>query len=367
MLGFEEYISETEIVLKEHREYEMLKNMKWYFIELPKFRNAKVDMDDKLNQWLAFIDDYKGERARMAEEKNEVIKKARVEMNYLTGEEAERRLQWLREKWEMDYNSDMGQARREGMKLGLEEGREKGLKEGSLNIIASRPRVGKTTLVSNIATFVSNQNIPVAIFSLEISKEMLLKNIIASIALVDINKLNTGKLNEDDLNKVKESKKSLEKKEIYIDDTPKMSIAEIREKSRKLKLEKNIGLIVIDYLQLIDTTSNDEQGRTEIMTNLKRLAKELNIPILVVSQLKSKVEQREDKKLYLTDLSKCIVQYADVIMFMNMDEEDDYVRKITIAKNTYGRIGEIELLFIAKWLKFANLEKWGDKFDKYWI
>lgn len=114
MLGFEEYISETEIVLKEHREYEMLKNMKWYFIELPKFRNSQVDMDDKLNQWLAFIDDYKGERAKMAEEKNDVIKKAKVEMNYLTGEEAERRLQWLREKWEMDYNSDMGQARREG-------------------------------------------------------------------------------------------------------------------------------------------------------------------------------------------------------------------------------------------------------------
>ena len=114
MLGFEEYISETEIVLKEHREYEMLKNMKWYFIEIPKFRNSQVDMDDKLNQWLAFIDDYKGERAKMAEEKNDVIKKAKVEMNYLTGEEAERRLQWLREKWEMDYNSDMGQARREG-------------------------------------------------------------------------------------------------------------------------------------------------------------------------------------------------------------------------------------------------------------
>lgn len=121
MLGFEEYISETEIVLKEHRDYEMLKNMKWYFIELPKFRNAQVDMNDKLNQWLAFIDDYKGERAKMAEEKNDVIKKAKVEMNYLTGEEAERRLQWLREKWEMDYNSDMGQAKREGMKEGRQQ------------------------------------------------------------------------------------------------------------------------------------------------------------------------------------------------------------------------------------------------------
>ena len=148
------------------------------------------------------------------------------------------------------------------------------------------------------------------------------------------------------------------RKEKYIYDTPKMSIAEIMEKSRKLKLEKNIGLIVIDYLQLIDTAS-DEQGRTEIMSNLKRLAKELNIPILVVSQLNSKVEQREDKELYLTDLKKCIVQYADVIMFMNMDEEDDHIRKITIAKNKYGRIDKIELLFIPKWLKFVNLEKWG--------
>lgn len=241
----------------------------------------------------------------------------------------------------------------------------KGLKEGSLNIIASRPGLGKTTLASNIATFVAYQDIPVAIFNLELSKEKLLNNITASTALVDINKLNTGKLNENDLNKVKESKKTLEKKEIYIDDTPKMSIAEIMEKSRKLKLEKNIGLIVIDYLQLIDTTSNDEQQKTEIMINLKRLAKELNIPILVVSQLKSKVEQREDKELYLTDLSKCIVQYADVIMFM--DEENNNVRKITIAKNKYGMIGEIELLFTTKWLKFANLEKMGDKCDKYWI
>lgn len=233
----------------------------------------------------------------------------------------------------------------------------KGLKEYSLNIIASRPRVGKTTLVSNIATFVSNQNIPVAIFSLEISKEMLLKNIIASIALVDINKLNTGNLNEDDLNKVKESKEIFEEKEIFIDDTHKISLAEIMEKSRKLKFEKNIGLIVIDYLQLVDTISNDEQGRTEIMSNLKILAKGLNIPILAVSQLSSKVEQREDKELYLTDLKKCIVQYADVIMFMNMTEEDDHIRKITIAKNKYGRIDEIKLLFIPKWLKFVNLEK----------
>ncbi len=177
MLGFEEYISETEIVLKEHRDYEMLKNMKWYFIELPKFRNAKVDMDDKLNQWLAFIDDYKGERARMAEEKNEVIKKARVEMNYLTGEEAERRLQWLREKWEMDYNSDMGQARREGMKLGLEEGREKGLKEGRKEGLKEGRKEGRKEGKEEVIKKMLKANMPIEQISelTEINREEIEK------------------------------------------------------------------------------------------------------------------------------------------------------------------------------------------------
>ena len=243
----------------------------------------------------------------------------------------------------------------------------KGLKKSSLYIIASRPGLGKTTLALNIATFVAYQNIPVEIFSLEISKERLLKNLIASTALVDIGKINTGSLSEEDISKIKESRKVIENKEIYIDDTPKISIEEIRKKSRKLKLEKNIGSIVIDDLKLKDKTSDTEQGRAEIITNLKILAKELNIPILVVSQLKSKVEQREGSKIYLTDLNKCIVQYADVIMLMNMDEEDEHVRKITIAKNTYGGIGEIKLLFITKWFKYTNLERRRDKFDKYWI
>ena len=243
----------------------------------------------------------------------------------------------------------------------------KGLKKSSLYIIASRPGLGKTTLALNIATFVAYQNIPVEIFSLEISKERLLKNLIASTALVDIGKINTGSLRKKDINKNKKRRKEIKNKKIYIDDTPKISIEEIRKKSRKLKLEKNIGLIVIDYLQLIDKTSDNEQGRAEIITNLKILAKELNIPILVVSQLKSKVEQREGSKIYLTDLNKCIVQYADVIMLMNMDEEDEHVRKITIAKNTYGGIGEIKLLFITKWFKYTNLERRRDKFDKYWI
>ena len=116
MLGFEEYVSETAIVLEKHREYEVLKGIKWYFIELPKFRKSNPDMEEKLNQWLAFIDDYDKEMIKMAEKKNETIEKAKIEMNYLTGDAEVRRLAELREKWEMDYNSGMAYAKEEGIK-----------------------------------------------------------------------------------------------------------------------------------------------------------------------------------------------------------------------------------------------------------
>jgi len=116
MLGFDEYISETVTVLDKHREYEVIKGIKWYFIELPKFRKINPDMNEKLNQWLAFIDDYDRGLIEMAEEKNKTIEKARVEMNYLTGDEEVRRLAELREKWEMDYNSGIGRAKREAIK-----------------------------------------------------------------------------------------------------------------------------------------------------------------------------------------------------------------------------------------------------------
>lgn len=118
MLGFEEYISKTAIVLENHREYEVLKGIKWYFIELPKFRRGNPDMNEKINQWVAFMDNYDRGLVEMAEEKNETLKKARIEMNYLTGNEEVRRLAELQEKWEMDYKS----VRRAGKEEGKEEG-----------------------------------------------------------------------------------------------------------------------------------------------------------------------------------------------------------------------------------------------------
>ena len=129
MLGFEQYISKTAIVIDNHREYEVLKGIKWYFIELPKFRRANPNMDEKLNQWIAFIDNYDRGLIKMAEEKNQTLKKARVEMNYLTGDEEVRRLAELREKWEMDYKSAQKAEREEGLKIGKKQGIREGKKE----------------------------------------------------------------------------------------------------------------------------------------------------------------------------------------------------------------------------------------------
>lgn len=129
MLGFDEYISETAVVLDKHREYEVLKGIKWYFIELPKFRKQNPDMNEKINQWLAFIDDYDRRLVEMAEEKNETLKKARLQISYLTGDEEAKRMQWLEEKWEMDRASEIWYERNEARKEAREEIRKEVAKE----------------------------------------------------------------------------------------------------------------------------------------------------------------------------------------------------------------------------------------------
>ena len=142
ILPYDEYISETVIVLDKHREYEMLKGIKWYFIELPKFRRSNPDMNEKLNQWLAIIDDNDRGRIKMAEEKNDTLKKARVEMNYLTGDEEVRRLAELREKWEMDRVSAINYATKKGEERGEKRGEERGKKQGKREIAKEMKRKG---------------------------------------------------------------------------------------------------------------------------------------------------------------------------------------------------------------------------------
>lgn len=145
MLDFDEYISESVIVLDDHRDFELIKELKWYFIELPKFRKKRPDMDEKINQWLSFIDDYDKELVKMAEKKNKTLEKARMEMNYLTGDAAVRRLAELREKWDMDYNSGINYAKNEGLKEGLDKGIQKEKKEIVLKML--KKKLPKSTII----------------------------------------------------------------------------------------------------------------------------------------------------------------------------------------------------------------------------
>ena len=202
--------------------------------------------------------------------------------------------------------------------------RTAGLHGSEFILIAARPAMGKSAFVLNIAANAAlKANIPVAIFSLEMSKEQMVNRILCSEAMVDSNKVRTGKLDEEDWAKLAEAIGPLSETGIYIDDTPGISITEIRAKCRKLKLEKDIGLVIIDYLQLVQGSSRRAQGSreqeiAEISRSLKILAKELDVPVIALSQLSRAVEQRPDHRPMLSDLreSGSIEQDADIVMFL---------------------------------------------------
>ena len=211
--------------------------------------------------------------------------------------------------------------------------------------------------------------VPVAVFSLEMSKDQLVNRILCSEAMVDSNKVRTGKLEENDWTKLAESIGPLSEAEIYIDDTPGISVTEIRAKCRKLKLEKNIGMVVIDYLQLVQGSNkrngSREQEISEISRSLKILAKELNVPVIALSQLSRAAEQRPDHRPMLSDLreSGAIEQDADIVMFLyrddyyNEDSEKKDIAEVIIAKHRGGSTGTVELLWLGSYTKFVNLEK----------
>ena len=245
-----------------------------------------------------------------------------------------------------------------------------GFHGSDLVLIAARPAMGKTAFALNIATNAAvRANVPVAIFSLEMSKEQLVNRILCSEAMVDSNKVRTGKLEEDDWTKLAGSIGPLSEAEIYIDDTPGISITEIRAKCRKLKLEKNIGLVVIDYLQLVQGSNkrngSREQEISEISRSLKILAKEIGVPVIALSQLSRAAEQRPDHRPMLSDLreSGAIEQDADIVMFLyrddyyNKDSEKKDIAEVIIAKHRGGSTGTVELLWLGSYTKFVNLEK----------
>lgn len=245
-----------------------------------------------------------------------------------------------------------------------------GFHGSDLVLIAARPAMGKSAFALNIATNAAvRANVPVVIFSLEMSKEQMVNRILCSEAMVDSNKVRTGKLEEDDWTKLAGSIGPLSDSEIYIDDTPGISVSEIRAKCRKLKLEKNIGMVVIDYLQLVQGSNkrngSREQEISEISRSLKILAKELNVPVIALSQLSRAVEQRPDHRPMLSDLreSGAIEQDADIVMFLyrddyyNKESEKKDIAEVIIAKHRGGSLGTVELLWLGSYTKFVNLEK----------
>ncbi len=247
--------------------------------------------------------------------------------------------------------------------------RTAGMQPSDLILIAARPSMGKTAFVLNIAQHAAfKQNKTVAIFSLEMSKEQLVNRMFSLESSVDAQNLRTGQLNDEEWDKLIESAGVIGRSNLFIDDTPGITVAELRTKCRKLKLEHNLSMIIIDYLQLMSGSGRSEsrqQEISEISRSLKGIARELHVPVLALSQLSRAVEQRPDKRPMMSDLreSGAIEQDADVIMFIyrddyyNHDTEKKDVAEVIIAKQRNGPIGTVELAWLPRFTKFANMKK----------
>ena len=246
-----------------------------------------------------------------------------------------------------------------------------GLQPSDLVLVAARPSMGKTAFVLNIAQYVAfKKEKGVAIFSLEMSKEQLVNRLFALESQVDSQALRTGNLKDSDWEKLIEGAGIIGRSNMVIDDTPGISVSELRSKCRKYKLELDIQLIIIDYLQLMSGSAGGrsesrQQEISEISRSLKDLARELNVPVVALSQLSRAVESRPDKRPMLSDLreSGAIEQDADVVMFIyrdeyyNKDSEKKKQAEIIIAKQRNGPIGTVDLAWLADYTKFANLSR----------
>ena len=245
-----------------------------------------------------------------------------------------------------------------------------GFQESNLIILAARPALGKTSFALNITANIAIKNKqPVGFFSLEMSKEELVDRLLVGTADIDAWRLKTGKLSDDDYQKITEAMGELSDAPIFIDDTPGISILEMRAKARKLKAQNDLKLLIVDYLQLADAGRRFDSRVQEvsfISQGLKNLARELRIPVLAISQLSRAVEQRGTKKPQLSDLreSGSIEQDADIVLFLYQEEEaedllDQNKRlvKVLIAKHRNGPTGEIDLMFRGDRVKFYSVEK----------
>ena len=244
-----------------------------------------------------------------------------------------------------------------------------GLQPSDLILVAARPSMGKTALVLNIAQYVAfHEDMATAIFSLEMSKEQLVNRLFSLESRVDAQLLRSGNLSDADWEKLIEGAGIIGKSHLIIDDTPGISISELRSKCRKYKLEHDLKLVIIDYLQLMTGSGRSDSRQQEISDisrSLKQVARELNVPVIALSQLSRQVEQRPDHRPMLSDLreSGAIEQDADVVMFIyrddyyNRDSDNKGIAEIIIAKQRNGPIGTVNLVWLPQYTKFANLEK----------
>ncbi len=249
-----------------------------------------------------------------------------------------------------------------------------GLQPSDFILVAGRPSMGKTSFVLNIAQYAAiRANVPVAIFSLEMSKDQLVQRMLSAEANVELQKIRTGDLSEEDWIKLVEAAGPLSQAPIYIDDTPGISVMEMRSKARRLKLEKGLGMIIIDYLQLMSGRGRAEsrqQEISEISRSLKALARELGVPVVTLSQLSRAPEARTDHRPMLSDLreSGAIEQDADLVAFLyrdeyyNPDTEKKNIAEVIIAKQRNGPTGTVELVWLGQYTKFANYEKTHQEF-----
>ncbi len=249
-----------------------------------------------------------------------------------------------------------------------------GFQRSDLIIVAARPSVGKTAFALNIAQNVATKtNENVAIFSLEMSAQQLVMRMLCAEGNINAQNLRTGKLTPEDWGKLTMAMGSLSNAGIYIDDTPSIRVSDIRAKCRRLKQESGLGMVVIDYLQLIQGSGRNRENRqqevSEISRSLKALARELEVPVIALSQLSRSVEQRQDKRPMMSDLreSGSIEQDADIVAFLyrddyyNKDSENKNIIEIIIAKQRNGPVGTVQLAFIKEYNKFVNLER---RFDE---
>ena len=267
-------------------------------------------------------------------------------------------------------------AKQKGNITGLETGfrdldaKTAGLQKSDLILIAARPAMGKTAFALNIAEYVAlHSNSTIALFSLEMSKEQLVKRMLAMNSMVDSQKIRAGDLEDDDWDKLVGSVRKIGNSNLVIDDTSGITASELRSKCRKLKIEQGLDLVIIDYLQLMTgagkrKSDSRQQEISDISRSLKVMARELNVPVIALSQLSRAVESRPDKRPMLSDLreSGAIEQDADIVMFIyrdeyyNPDSEKKGVAEVIVAKQRSGPTGPVELAWLSQYTKFGNLE-----------